>query len=111
MLASLVCGRGSIWSDVKILWPAFLSYCKEHLALDVNTELKVKTGGRKTNAETKKQAILDEFEKLSVQGKRGELIAFARKLKEIFPAYEVDSIRKMIQTRYNEKREALRKEG
>jgi hypothetical protein len=104
--------RHLLWTEVEVKWQPLLIYCQENL-LPQGT---ARTGyrgqsGRKTNKETRRPEILRAFEQMQIVGKHGELTAIAKKLQKKFSAYELGSIRKIIQPTYHDKIAKLKKDG
>ncbi len=74
-------------------------YCEKH---------PLNVGGRKTDAESQRPAILYAYDKLCAEGKvsfgRGGLARAVRDLAPQFQGYKEDSIRKIIQGSHNERK-------
>jgi hypothetical protein len=102
-----------LWTELEVNWPVFLEYCRKY-AFPAGTpdqeDGELHEGpGRKTAAETRKQEMLAEFERMPVDGHHGEQTACAEKLHKKFKKYKVDTIKRMIRQRWKEKTKSGRK--
>ena len=89
-----------LWQLVEVNWGEFLSYVSGNLIPDRAGRVLPRNRGRKPHNKTKRTDILNEFDKLNLSGKHGELSSAAKILSKKFRDYKQDSIRKIIQPVY-----------